>query len=274
MSEQVRDGTFVGALHADRRLGGLTLAETSYRAGLVVPAHAHESALVTLVVDGALTEERGHRRALCETGSLIFHPSAEPHGHSFSRAGGRCFVVQFGPSWVERMRAFGVTEPRTPADLRRSRANWLAAQLYGEFRTADTASELAIEGFALALVGELARAGSGAETKARPPWLIRAVDILHANLAATPSLTELAAAVGIHPAHLSRTFHEQFGCTMSEYLRRRRVELAQRELVGTGRSLADIAYAAGFADQAHFSRVFKQITGVSPGAYRKAAAGR
>lgn len=273
MNQPVQDGEFVGALHADRRVSGLTLAETSYRPGLVVPAHAHESALVTLVMDGALTEERGHRRSLCEKGSLIFHPTAEPHAHRFSDAGGRCFVLQFGSTWLDRMRSFGLAEPRSPIDLRGSRANWLAGHVYREFRSADAAAGLAIEGFALALLGEIARVRTRSESRAKPPWLVRAVDLLHANLAGAPALGEIAAAVGIHPAHLSRTFHQHFGCTMSEYVRRRRVELARRELVETRRPLAEIAYAAGFSDQAHFSRVFKQITGTTPGAYRRAATG-
>jgi AraC family transcriptional regulator len=273
MGAQIQDGTFVGTLHADRRIEGLTLAETSYRPRMVVPAHAHESSLITLVMDGALTEERGHRRALCEKGSLIFHPTAEPHGHRFSDAGGRCFVLQFGPSWLERMRTFGLAEPRSPIDVRGTRANWLAGQVYQEFRTPDSAAQLAIEGFALAMLGEIARARARSESRAKPPWLVRAVDLLHANLSGELSLADIASAVGVHPAHLSRTFHQHFGCTMSAYVRRKRVERAQRDLSGTGRSLAEIAHAAGFSDQAHFSRVFKQLTGTTPGAYRKDATG-
>lgn len=273
MSEQVEDGTFVGALHARRQFAGLTLAETSYRPALVVPAHAHESALVTLVLDGGLTEERGHRRARVEKGALIYHPPAEPHGHRFSDVGGRCFVLQFGPSWLERMRSFGLAEPGSPLDLRGSQANWLAGQVYREFRSPDTAARLGIEGFALAMLGEIARAGSRSERGAKPPWLVRAVELLHARLTDELSLGEIAVAVGVHPSHLSRTFHQHFGVTMSEYVRRQRVELARRLLTGTDRSLSDIALAVGFSDQAHFSRVFKQATGRTPGAYRTADTG-
>jgi AraC family transcriptional regulator len=273
LSDQIEDGTFVGALRARRQLAGLTLAETSYRPGLQVPSHAHSSALVTLVLEGGLTEERGHRRTRAEQGSLIYHPRAEPHGHRFSDLGGRCFVLQFAPPWLERMRSFGLAEPGSPVDLRGSRANWLAGQVYREFRSPDTAAQLGIEGFALAMLGEIARAGERSERGAKPPWLVRAVDLLHSRLTEELSLAEIATTVGVHPAHLSRTFRQHYGQTMSEYVRRQRVELAQRLLAATHRPLSEVALATGFADQAHFSRVFKQATGMTPGGYRRAATG-
>jgi AraC family transcriptional regulator len=274
MSAQVEDGTFVGALHARRQFDGLTLAETSYRPALVVPAHAHSSALVTLVLDGGLTEERGHRRAAAEKGALIYHPASEPHGHRFSELGGRCFVLQYGTEWLGRMREFGMAEPAGPIDLRGTRANWLAGQVYREFQAADPAARLGIEGFALAMLGEIARAGERSERGAKPPWLVRAVEMLHARMADELGLAEVATAVGVHPSHLSRTFREHFGMTMSEYLRRQRVELARRLLTGSDRSLSAIAHTTGFSDQAHFSRVFKQVTGSTPGRYRSSASGR
>ena len=66
----------------------------------------------------------------------------------------------------------------------------------------------------------------------------------------------------------ARTFRKRFRCTPGEYQRRGRVDHAGRQLATTRRSLADIARDAGFADQAHFSRVFKVHTGLSPARFR------
>lgn len=274
MSESVQDGQYSGALRTARQVAGITLAETTYKPRLVVPAHAHESALCALVMEGAMTEERGSRKIVCEAGTVIYQPPNEPHAHRFLDTGGRCFVVQFGRPWVERMAALGVPGSSVPLDLRRSQANWAVHQLYREFRSSDTAAELAIEGFALTLLGEVARSQTRAERGARPAWLIRAVDLLHARFQEDPGMAEVAAAAGVHPTHLARTFQQFYGCTMGEYLRRLRVEFARKELAATERSLSEIALSAGFADQAHFSRVFRQLTGVTPGAFRRAAAGR
>jgi AraC family transcriptional regulator len=275
MSIRFQDGHFIGALRGSRQVSGLTLAETEYAGGLHVPAHAHDHALCCLVLDGAFTERSGRRSEILEPGSLIFHPQDEPHAHDFERSGGRCFNIQFGSPWVERMHAFGMRQPAAPASLHRTRAGWLAGQLYQEFCTEDSASVLSIEGFALALLGEIARTGAPRErTGAKPGWLLRALDHLHAHYLEPISLTELALKIEIDPSHLARTFREFYGCTMSEYVRKLRIEKTRKELLATDKPLSTIAYDAGFTDQAHFSRVFKQLTGLTPGAFRKAATGR
>jgi AraC family transcriptional regulator len=275
MSTRFRDGDFIGALRSARQVSGLTLAETEYASGLHVPAHAHDHGLCCLVLDGSFTERTGSRSADLKRGSLIFHPPDEPHSHDFARGGGRCFNIQFGSQWVERMESFGLRQPGSPASLHRTKAGWLAGQLYQEFRTEDSASLLSMEGFALALLGEIARTVSPAERGgAKPGWLIRAVDHIHSHFLEPISLTELARKVDIDPSHLARTFREFYGCTMSDYVRGLRVEKARGDLISTEKPLSAIALELGFADQAHFSRIFKQLTGLTPGAFRRTATGR
>jgi AraC family transcriptional regulator len=87
-------------------------------------------------------------------------------------------------------------------------------------------------------------------------------------------IAETATLLDVHPTHLARTFKSLVGCSMGEYVRRLRIEEAARRLASGAGPLVEIALDAGFADQAHFSRVFKQVTGHSPGAYRKMWAGR
>lgn len=275
MSTRFHDGHFVGSLRSTRQVSGLTLAETEYASGLHVPAHAHEHALCCLVLEGSFTERSGTRSVQCAPGSLIFHPQDEPHAHDFHRTGGRCFNIQFGSIWVERMERFGLRQPDSPADLHRGKPGWLAGQLYQEFCTEDSASMLSIEGFALALLGEISRSGStGERSSAKPGWLRKAVEHLHAHFLEPLSLTEIARTVEIDPSHLARTFREHYGCTMSEYVRRLRIDLARKELLTGSRPLSEIAYSTGFTDQAHFSRVFKELTGLTPGAFRKVVVGR
>jgi AraC family transcriptional regulator len=73
----------------------------------------------------------------------------------------------------------------------------------------------------------------------------------------------------VHPAHLSRAFHRRFGSPVLAYVRRARVRAAADLLRRSSLALADVAAAAGFADQSHLTRVFKQATGVTPGRYRR-----
>jgi len=274
MGGTLADGQFIGTVRGMRQVGALTLAETSYAAGQCVPAHAHETPLFCFVLHGALTERCGCGARLCERGSLIFHPADEAHSHVFHGAGTRCFNVQLGAPWIARLDDYGVGRLGEPRTVDRARVNWLAEQLYAEFCQADTASALAIDGYALAMIGEIARLAHPARRGSPPSWLRRAVDLLHAGFAGPLDMAEIARAVDIHPVQLARVFRRHYGCTMGEYVRRLRVEAARHELVASDKPLSAIAHAAGFADQGHFSRTFKALTGTTPGAYRRQAGER
>lgn len=81
-------------------------------------------------------------------------------------------------------------------------------------------------------------------------------------------LGEFAQNCGFSTAHLIRHFKEVFGCTPYEYLMRRRLEMAQRLLTYSSKSVKEIAALLGFSDQYYFSGCFKARTGLSPTAYR------
>lgn len=95
---------------------------------------------------------------------------------------------------------------------------------------------------------------------------------IDANYRAALTLTELARAARVHPAHLSKTFSRTFGCTIGEYVRGRRIDFARRQMETSGLTLSEIAIAAGFADQSHFTKTFKRMVGKSPSEYRHGAA--
>jgi AraC family transcriptional regulator len=124
-----------------------------------------------------------------------------------------------------------------------------------------------VEGLVLQLI---AIAGRDAARAGRVPWPRRARDLLHERVPDVPaSLTELAAAIGAHPAHLARCFRREYGQTVGDYARTLRLEWAAQQLALDDASLAEIALRAGFADQSHFTRAFRRQTGITPGRYRE-----
>jgi AraC family transcriptional regulator len=136
-------------------------------------------------------------------------------------------------------------------------------------RRMDTTAPLAIEGLLLELVASVSRLRELNGSLGRPPWLEEARDRIHVELAARPSLSGLAEAVGVHPVTLARAFRRVFGCTVGDYVRRLRIERAALQLAETELSLAEIALAAGFSDQSHFSNMFRRHTGLSPFRFRR-----
>ena len=75
--------------------------------------------------------------------------------------------------------------------------------------------------------------------------------------------------MGVHPVHLCRTFSEHFDCTLGEYIRRLRVLRGRQLLAIDDGGLAEIALQSGFADQSHFTRVFKKHFGLTPNECRR-----
>ncbi len=119
------------------------------------------------------------------------------------------------------------------------------------------------------MLGETVRRCSTNGTHNPPRWLQQARDLLHGRFSENLTLAEVASAVGVHPVHLAQVFHKNYRCTVGDYMRRLRIEYACHELATSGKPIVDIALAAGFCDQSHFTRTFKRSTGVAPSQYRE-----
>jgi AraC-like DNA-binding protein len=98
------------------------------------------------------------------------------------------------------------------------------------------------------------------------PALRRAREFLLADLAANPTLDELAAAAGVDKYRLIRLFRAGVGLPPHRYLLAQRVRRARR-LLEAGHPIAGVAAATGFADQSHLHRHFRRGLDVTPGEY-------
>jgi len=83
------------------------------------------------------------------------------------------------------------------------------------------------------------------------------------------TLDEAARAAGVSTTWISSTFKRIYGCSPMEYARRYRTEKAAELLTGTDLPIKAIAEALAFPDLPTFSKLFRKISGVSPGAYRR-----
>jgi transcriptional regulator GlxA family with amidase domain len=92
---------------------------------------------------------------------------------------------------------------------------------------------------------------------------------MRANLSENISRCDVADAVGLSEWHFSRVFHEAVGESYSKTLQRCRVDRASELLIRSDRPLAEIALECGFADQSHFTKVFRRNTGRTPGQVRQ-----
>ncbi|HYE00616.1 MAG TPA: AraC family transcriptional regulator [Alphaproteobacteria bacterium] len=96
--------------------------------------------------------------------------------------------------------------------------------------------------------------------------LERAAAFIAAHYAEPLRLADICAASGLSPSYLVRAFKARYGLTPHAYQLNRRIQHGRREL-RRGRPIVDVALEAGFADQAHFQRVFKRHVAATPGQF-------
>jgi AraC-like DNA-binding protein len=97
--------------------------------------------------------------------------------------------------------------------------------------------------------------------------LERAADYIRDHCTQMLKLEDICEAAQLSPSYLIRAFKQHYGMTPHAFLLNRRIQFAQDQL-RSGKLIADVALEAGFADQAHFQRVFKQHLAATPGQYR------
>ena len=96
------------------------------------------------------------------------------------------------------------------------------------------------------------------------------IGYMETNYSSRITLEELAEHVHLHPNYLCAVFKRNSGQTPFAYLNALRIHKARALLTKGHLSITQVAEQVGFSDIDHFSRTFKQITGIPPSAYRKA----
>ncbi len=264
-------GKFYGSTVKAIAASGFRFTEKFYEPRLRIPRHSHELAHFCFVLEGSYDESIGQRTDERRPSAIIFYPPDVTHSETHREAG-RHFLIEIDAWRIDSLQKRGA-RLQSPATMREGDDCWIAARLYREFSAPDEFSSLALEGLGLEMLARAARSGKTSERKA-PRWLAQAKEFLRADISSPASLSALASMVGVHPVHLARVFRQFEHCTIGEYVRRLRIEYACRLMTTSDAPLVDIALAAGFADQTHFSRCFKRVTGMTPGQFRALMGGR
>lgn len=90
------------------------------------------------------------------------------------------------------------------------------------------------------------------------------------SIAEPISVSALSSVAGLSRSYFSHAFRRTVGWTPHAHVVRLRLERAMMLMAHTETSLTEVALAAGFADQSHFSRSFRRLTGITPAEWRKA----
>lgn len=261
-----------------RALGkGVELLQAWF-AGHGYDRHRHDTYAVGLTDVGVQAfAYRGAARTSTPGQVVVLHPDETHDGHAGTPDGFGYRIVYVAPARIAEaaraIRGCACALPFAPEPVMVSAA--LAHAITSAFHLAP--EPLAADSLVLVLAEALLDAdpscvGRGTVGRVDTCGIDRARQFLDAETTRVVQSSELETITGLTRYDLARQFRAAVGTSPYRYSLMRRLDRARGELHHNP-SLADVALAAGFADQAHLSRMFKRAYGVSPARYRALAAG-
>jgi AraC-like DNA-binding protein len=237
----------------------------------IYPSHRHDTAELVLYheADGHIVTTAG--RLAFGPGSVAYCPPGIDHAvHLTDHVHDACSVVHFcwlaePPQWLE---APWTTRPNSDRWLAGEFA-WLASRPWPDN------DGLRLEA-ACRLAALLAHVRNGAPLMVPEQALVisdmvRAIqDVIRRDLRAV-SVSGLARKHGLSPDHLSRLFRVQLGYTVRDAIALARVEEAKVQLSATDDPLVKICERIGYSTAQRFCAMFRRVTGMTPGAFRRLA---
>ena len=232
-----------------------------------VPRHTHEEPHFCLVLDGAYRTQAKNLSGRCPPLTLLYHPAETTHEDAFDGAAGTAVVVSLHRRILEQPGAPRLGEASTAfAD---SELGFPGLRMHEELLAPDSASGLTLEALALEMIGAAARRPEVLDRRA-PSWLSEVGELIRARAHEPAKVADLAAAVGVHPVHLARSFRRHLGVSPGDVLRRARVGRAVELIRSSEQRIADVAADCGFCDQADLTKAFRREIGTTPAAMRRA----
>jgi AraC family transcriptional regulator len=281
----LRGGEFYSPVQARQHTEEVLLSELRQPCSRAVPRHEHELDYVTLVLGGDYLEGDHGRLDELHPFSVVFNPAGARHTTVIGPKGALFFSIEFRPA---ALRALDLRLPdRTTLDRRAGSMLWPSLKLYAAFKT-QTADPLILEAHVVEILGAIVSLGRAEDSSSPrfnskgvsphqnfsprniPRWFVRVKERLHDEFRDHLRMRDLARDAGIHPVHLARVFRQFEGRTPGDYQQRLQVRAACDLLRDPAWPLAAIAAECGFADQSHFTRVFRRVAGTTPARFRHA----
>jgi len=244
----------------------------------VLPALYHNMHMVMVCLSGrpfvVRSNGREERATPFSPGESSIHASG-PGDRVTWPLGMHCLYVHLHPRLVRRV---GQSVHRSSSVVLATRHRLrdvvirdIGLQLYDFVGRAALTGDRDVRDLVLALAHHVV-VGYAAEEPATPHIgtlsIEEALDAFREDTLDWKGVSALAARAGLTRSHFSRRIQALIGVSPHRLVLGSRVEAAKHLLSRRDTSLSEVAYATGFSDQSHLTRVFKKFSGVTPAAFR------
>jgi AraC family transcriptional regulator len=262
----LRGGEFYSPVRARLNTADVVLSELRQPVARSMPRHEHELAYVTIMLDGQYLEGDHGKLDELRPFTAVFNPVGVTHSTVIGPAGASLFTIEFRQ---QNLRGLDLRLPeRTTRDGGVGAMLWPGLRLFSTFKNHGV-DWLLLEGHVFELLEAIVRLDRSPE-KTAPRWLTGVKDRIHAQFSCRLRMRDLAREAGVHPVHLARVFRHFEKRSPGQYQQQLQLRAACELLRNPEWPLATIAAECGFADQSHFTRVFRRMTATSPLRFRQA----
>jgi AraC family transcriptional regulator len=249
-------GRDTNILHFDR----FNVERSVYPPGLHMAPHTDKLSRISIILDGELRESTKQGSINATRNCVVIKPNHVVHENTFGASPLRLLSISFNdPSllaqyfdewqWINHP-AMGVLGVRLWTQMQWVKNDGDLMKLFSAFFA--TLSSLAQE-----------------QDTHRTAWPDQLKELLETNLDEPQAIQALSEQLSLHRVSMARGFKRRYSLSPVQFRKYTRVMTALQELALTQKSLAAIAYDAGFADQSHLTRALKSLAGCTPGEFRR-----
>ena len=208
--------------------------------GAVLQTHQHNDAYLAVVLEGGYEEAGDGGCVRVQAGDVVLHSAFEMHNNHYHAKGARLIVLGLPQAFQKPRTVMQVCDPDAIARVAEVDPAQALEQVLAEITPVDRE----VNDWPQALASALRNAPS-----------LR--------------LDRWARQAGLAEATVSRGFAKVFGLTPIAYRARQKARTAWEMILGGAHSLTDVAFHAGFCDQAHMGHAILAMTGRTPGAWQR-----
>lgn len=169
------------------------------------------------------------------------------------------------------LKHFGLTEPGVYALKETKTLEHIFRKMHEAIRSDSVFGNYRASGYLYDFLIEFYRLISAKEPSVTPNTaLMKALDYINFNFASPITMDHLCAVSGVSKQHLCLLFRNTLGARPTEYIAKRRIQAAKELLIGSDKTIGEIAAETGFCTSGYFCKIFRRYEGITPSGFRNA----
>ncbi|WP_377716683.1 AraC family transcriptional regulator [Pseudofulvibacter geojedonensis] len=218
--------------------------------------HSHEDIHLSLILQGGNLESRKNKDVQVTPGKIISYHQGEKHRNRFTEFPSKNLNLEFNNDFFTQ-NELSVTSPNLTGT--KQIEHYLSlVKIYQELHINDLYTNDSI------LLSLKSLFTNNNISKYQPNWVPTLKEIIEDRWDEFIPLDELALNLNVHPVTISKYFKKYYNCSLGDYMRKIKVQKAIDLLLHTKMPITEIAYACGFSDNSHMTRIFKLYVGFIP----------